>query len=94
MALFCLGLLVFTIVTVAGVQCMYPSNSDVIDLTPSNFDKLVLRDDAIWVVEFYAPWCGHCQSLKPEYEKAAKALKVQFEYFHYYANNLLISPRK
>lgn len=55
---------------------MYPSSSSVIELTPSNFDKLVLRSDDIWIVEFFAPWCGHCQALVPEYTKAASALKV------------------
>ena len=57
---------------------MYSSNSDVVDLTPSNFEKLVMRDDAVWIIEFYAPWCGHCQQLKPEYEKTATALNVFF----------------
>ena len=57
-------------------QALYPTSSDVVELTPSNFNKLVVNSDEIWVVEFFAPWCGHCQSLVPEYTKAASALKV------------------
>jgi len=51
------------------------SGSDVVTLTSSNFDRLVKDSDSVWVVEFFAPWCGHCKSLAPEYSKAAKALK-------------------
>ncbi|KAI4463820.1 protein disulfide-isomerase a6 [Holotrichia oblita] len=54
---------------------LYPSSSDVILLNPNNFDSLVVNNDDVWIVEFFASWCGHCQQLVPEYQKAATALK-------------------
>jgi len=56
-------------------QALYSAGDAVIDLTPSNFDKQVTNGEGVWIVEFYAPWCGHCKNLVPEYKKAAKALK-------------------
>ena len=42
-------------------QAFYGGNSAVVSLTEKNFKKEVMDSDEIWLVEFYAPWCGHCQ---------------------------------
>lgn len=46
-----------------------------IELTDENFDRLVLKSEDMWIIEFYAPWCGHCKKLAPQWEEAATELK-------------------
>ncbi|KAJ2906073.1 protein disulfide isomerase [Zalerion maritima] len=50
------------------------ADSDVTQLTKDNFDEFVKENDLV-LAEFFAPWCGHCKALAPEYEEAATTLK-------------------
>ncbi|KAK3753323.1 hypothetical protein QZH41_015263 [Actinostola sp. cb2023] len=49
----------------------------VVELTPDTFESLVSQRDFgdTWLVDFYAPWCGPCQELLPNWNKLAKRLK-------------------
>nr|XP_046147112.1 protein disulfide-isomerase A6-like [Oncorhynchus gorbuscha] len=68
-----LGVLGCSLVLMA--QGFYSAADDVVELNPSNFNREVLQSDSLWLIEFYAPWCGHCQSLTADWKKTATALK-------------------
>ncbi|KDN44078.1 disulfide isomerase [Tilletiaria anomala UBC 951] len=43
-----------------------------VQLNADNFDRIALDPTKDVLVEFYAPWCGHCKNLAPIYDKVAK----------------------
>ncbi|XP_043689152.1 protein disulfide isomerase-like 2-3 isoform X2 [Telopea speciosissima] len=53
-----------------------------LELTSRNFDEMVLKSKDLWIVEFFAPWCGHCKKLAPEWKKAANNLKGKVKLGH------------
>jgi protein disulfide-isomerase A6 len=53
----------------------YGGSSPVTELTGANFQKEVIKGDGLWLVEFYAPWCGHCKNLAPDGKRLRVNLK-------------------
>ncbi|KAL6235643.1 hypothetical protein BDW75DRAFT_239976 [Aspergillus navahoensis] len=57
-----------------SADSLYTKKSPVLQVNQKGYNELIANSNYTSIVEFYAPWCGHCQNLKPAYEKAAKNL--------------------
>merc|ERR1712123_498721 len=55
---------------------LIPEDDGVHVLSRDTFAHFVMPKSLV-LVEFYAPWCGHCKTLEPEYARAAKKLNWQ-----------------
>jgi protein disulfide isomerase family A protein 3 len=58
-------------------QAIPEQTDDVKVVVAKNFDDIVNDNTKDVLIEFYAPWCGHCKSLAPKYDELAKKLKKE-----------------
>jgi len=58
-----------------SAQNFYESVDFIHQISTTEFSEVLLKSSGIWILEFYAPWCGHCKNFQSDFVLAAENLK-------------------
>lgn len=66
---------IITNVHLVSADSLFSHDSDVVQLSATNFNSVVYDSSNLWLVNFYLTWCGHCQRFAPVYSSLATSIK-------------------
>lgn len=68
-------LLVSCFVLTSAFRSLYSFDDPISQLWTNNFTQVVHGSSRLWIVMFYASWCGHCQHAAPVYSNFSRQIK-------------------
>lgn len=69
------GVLGFLLLAVAPAQAHLYGPDDLVVSLADGAHSVLLNSSSAWFAQFYASWCGHCQSFKPTFQALARDIK-------------------
>jgi len=69
---------VLLVQTVSAQTTLFSFDEPIAQLSTTNFSSVISNSPKLWVVEFYAAWCGYCKRMAPQFSAAARSVQGNY----------------